>query len=178
MVRIAFILLILIGVFHLWRSIFLLSLQLFNGKIVNLYYWESGYEITYILSYFITLSLFLPVVWILGTLIWTSSFNLTKDFINLFLPENKLLKKFKPQLEIIKATYGSPQKFIDITAIIKQMIVNNTLSIKASNQLAGDPHEGVVKKLIIDYKYEDQPKTAEIREGLRIVIPENQPINQ
>jgi hypothetical protein len=168
----------LIGVFHLWKLIFFVCLQIINGNIVNLYYWESGFEIAYILSYIITLSLILPFIWILGTLIWTSSFNLTKDFINLFLPENKLLKKFKPQLEIIKATYESPQKSIDITAIVKQMVVNNTLSIKASNQLAGDPHVGVGKKLIIDYKYEDQPKTVEVIEGSKIVIPENQPINQ
>ncbi len=171
MVRIGILILVTTIVFRLWKELFFLGLQISNGEIINLYYWESGFEIDYFIVYIVTLCLILPLAWILGTFIWTSSWNCTKDFVNLFLPKNKLLIKYKPKLEIIKASYETPEKGYDITSIVKQMIVNDTLTIVSSNQLAGDPHYGVVKKLIIDYKYDDKLHKIEAAEGTKLILP-------
>jgi len=55
-------------------------------------------------------------------------------------------------LEIIKAIYGTVNKFIDVTTKLNEQVKNNKLSIKASNNIAGDPDVGVPKRLTINYK--------------------------
>jgi hypothetical protein len=139
---------------------------------VNQYYWEKGKELRHILSYFVTSAFCLPIAWIFITLIWTSSFNLTKDFINLFLPKNKILLKQAPLLEISNATYGTTNKKIDVTQTLRQMIHDNKLTVTASNEIAGDPEWGVVKDLVINYKIGNTVKKITINEGINVTLPE------
>jgi len=57
-----------------------------------------------------------------------------------------------PELALFKCLYGTDQKYVDVTNIIKDRFVrNNKLHLddgyKFFNQLFGDPHEGVAKCL-------------------------------
>jgi len=77
---------------------------------------------------------------------------------------------FSP-LEIIKATYGSSNKFIDVTSKLNDEIKDNRLLIEASNKIAGDPCVGLVKKLIIRYKIDNNIYEAEYKENEMVKLP-------
>ena len=76
------------------------------------------------------------------------------------------------KLLIIEAKYGAKDSFFDVKNIISKMIINDTLSICASNELAGDPINGVPKKLYIEYKFEGDKnsKYIEVNESETISI--------
>lgn len=127
--------------------------------------WENGKEFQHILAYFVSSSIGLSVAWMLCSFLWTSSWNLTKEFINLFLPKNKIMTKQALLLEITNAVYGSSLKQIDVTQTLRRMVANNTLTIKASNDIAGDPDYGVAKALTINYRIGQKVKEIVINEG-------------
>ncbi|MGE7774247.1 PIN-like domain-containing protein [Chitinophaga sp. NPDC101104] len=76
-------------------------------------------------------------------------------------------------LEILHATYGTSEtdKQIDVTSKLKDLISNNKLTIKSSNEIAGDPHYGVLKDLSITYRIGDQEFHISIPEGATETIP-------
>ena len=76
-----------------------------------------------------------------------------------------IFKKLK-EFELLSAVYGTEQKFIDVTEKLKQKIKNNRLTIKADNNIDGDPHVGKKKKLTIDF--------ISFGQTYRIEIPENE----
>ncbi len=59
----------------------------------------------------------------------------------------------RSDLKIIKATYGTDTKKIDITNELNNAIVDNKLSILINNNIAGDPHRHQLKKAIVKYTY-------------------------
>ncbi len=71
-------------------------------------------------------------------------------------------------LTIQKARYGKGDQWVDVTEKVAAAISNNTLTLTASNDLAGDPAPGVVKQLEITYQLGDQSRT--------VVVPENESI--
>ncbi len=77
-------------------------------------------------------------------------------------------------LEIISAKYGTPQtdKLTDVTELLVTKIVNNRLTITASNDLAGDPDPGIVKSLTILYRIGQRQMQATIMEGVTHTIPD------
>jgi Domain of unknown function (DUF3395) len=105
------------------------------------------------------------------TTVWTYSFNTAIDLINLVLPKRILLRKKQAVLEILKAIYGIESKEVDVTTILRNMLLNNSLTVTASNQLAGDPNPGIVKKLSIIYKYGNKEQQTEITEGEQVTLP-------
>jgi HEAT repeat protein len=82
------------------------------------------------------------------------------------------LGKLKPAPEervakvvvIVKAEYGANDKWADVTDRLAAAIHNNTLSITAGNDLAGDPAPGVVKRLRVTYRLGDKESTVEVPE--------------
>jgi len=68
-------------------------------------------------------------------------------------------------LAITKAEYGARDKWVDVTDKLADAVSNNGLSVEASNGLAGDPINGVVKKLRVIYMLGGEEATAEIPEG-------------
>jgi hypothetical protein len=64
------------------------------------------------------------------------------------------------------------RKSVDVTQVLKKMIANNKLVVRASNALAGDPDPGVVKTLKISYRIGRKTRSVTIREGEEISIPE------
>lgn len=132
-----------------------------NGEL-----WEKGKEIQHIIAYFITTVLVLSVLWTLSTIVWTSSFKYAFDFFNLLLPGRpfKYKLKIKSKLDILSAIYGSDTNTIDITEVLRQMVNDEKLRIIANNELGGDPHPNVKKKLKVTYKKGAYPKTVEVIE--------------
>ena len=117
-----------------------------------------------------------------------------KSFINGFLSfANLLLKKityviyimplkflFRPilnslieegKLEILEAKYGANGHFIDITSKLQDQIKNNRLEIPLSNQIAGDPINGIVKKGEITYKFNRKKFNISFNENDLISLP-------
>lgn len=157
--------------------VYSLTLLLIKGNLIyGTEYWESGKEIQHVLAYLVTAALTLPLFWIIGTTIWTSSFEHTLELINLILPKSLKIQtdKFKndTSLDIISAIYKTDDDhFTNVTEQIKRMVSNNKLEVTASNDLGGDPHKGFHKNLVINYRINGIEKTEIIPEYRTGVIP-------
>ena len=68
------------------------------------------------------------------------------------------------EITILKVTYGSPEKFVDVTEKA-QKIFSERRELKSSNRLGGDPCYGVQKVMTIEYYINGDLKTSEIKEG-------------
>lgn len=171
--RTAIIIIILAVLYGLTNLIYFIFLLFLKGNVHDTNaYWENGKEFQHILAYFTSYSIGLSIAWIICSFIWTSSWNFAKEFINLFLPKNKILLRQAPVLEITNATYGSQQKQIDVTQTLRQMIANDKLTIKASNDIWGDPHFGAAKSLVINYRLGQKTRQTVILEGVTHTIPD------
>lgn len=87
--------------------------------------------------------------------------------------DKEVTKKEKPkdELIILQAKYGSPVKNIDVTNKLNELVSQSKLITIASNDLAGDPHKGIVKSLNIKYKHNDLIITKEFRENEQVELP-------
>jgi len=78
------------------------------------------------------------------------------------------------KLEIQRAVYGvleNPQQCVDVTAQLAGMVQDNTLSVEASNRIAGDPAYGIVKKMRVDYTLDGVPQSQTVNENEILEIP-------
>jgi len=126
----------------------------------------------HVLFYFLVLILVPISLWVICATVWTSSFNTAIDLINFILPVKTRISKQKGVLEIKKAVYAAPNGEIDVTSILRKMVSDNSLTVTANNQLAGDPQYGVTKTLTIIYKYGNKAFEAKLTEGENRTIPE------
>ncbi len=86
----------------------------------------------------------------------------------------RVSKKFKirnRKFRIIKATYGTPGNLIDITRELNDAVIDNKLKIVLSNNIAGDPQVGTVKKGWITYRYNGKEFNREFTENGVIDLP-------
>jgi hypothetical protein len=74
-------------------------------------------------------------------------------------------------LHIISAKYGAGNTWRDVSKQLTEKIRDNSLSIVASNDIAGDPFFGVVKSLRVDYVLDGERRTAQAQEGQWLHIP-------
>jgi len=75
------------------------------------------------------------------------------------------------ELEIIKATYGTRNKEIDITRKLIEKIKSNEIRVKVSNEIDHDPDKGVRKVLKIKYKYKGIEFNKIFNEGDILDLP-------
>lgn len=75
-------------------------------------------------------------------------------------------------LHIIKAKYGAFFGWVDVTAQLREKVVNNTISISAGNHIAGDPARLRRKHLIVEYIYDGEKNTIKVPEGAVLTIPQ------
>ena len=77
------------------------------------------------------------------------------------------------RLLIRKAVYGdlANGKFADVTEDVADQVRKNRLSVKADNQF-GDPANGVVKKLRVDYSYDGVPSSKTVTENQTLTLPD------
>ena len=75
------------------------------------------------------------------------------------------------ELRIISAKYGAHDTWIDVKEQVKEQIDSNTLEIRVSNAIAGDPLFDAEKTLNLEYTLDGKRITAAFREGLTVRIP-------
>ena len=86
--------------------------------------------------------------------------------------EEKLaVERDRIRLVILEASYFTPNRSVDVTNALNNLISNDRLFTYASNNLAGDPEYGVKKRLRIKYKYRGEFHIKEYNEGDQIQIP-------
>jgi hypothetical protein len=82
------------------------------------------------------------------------------------------------KLEITHAVYGVLEQelpdMVDVTGLLAAQVQDNALTVQATNALAGDPAQNVVKQMRVTYTYGDKQysKTVNENETLRIPDPE------
>ena len=67
-------------------------------------------------------------------------------------------------LVITKAEYGAQETWVDVTDKLAEAVTGNGISVTSSNGLAGDPINGVVKELRVEYTLGGEKKTAVVPE--------------
>jgi hypothetical protein len=79
------------------------------------------------------------------------------------------------KLVIVKAIYGDLPEGAktDVTEKVAAKAVGDTLSIKASNDLFGDPADGVQKKLKVDYTFDGKQKSKTVDEDETLTISDS-----
>ena len=75
------------------------------------------------------------------------------------------------QLKIIEASYYTDKGSYDPTEKLQSLIKNNVLKTFANNELVGDPHPGVPKKLRLKYSFDNVVYVKEYNEGDPIHLP-------
>ncbi|MFI5378745.1 MAG: DNAJC11 domain-containing protein [Tepidisphaerales bacterium] len=76
------------------------------------------------------------------------------------------------KLVIVKAVYGDlpDGAKTDVTEKVKEMVKDNALSVETTNDNFGDPAEGVVKKLKVDYTFDGKEKSKTVDENETLTI--------
>lgn len=79
------------------------------------------------------------------------------------------------EVEIVKAEYGvvtlTASRMIDVTEKLNTLVNNNSLSVTVDNGLAGDPANGTVKAMLVEYSYGDQIYTLRVSEHEKLELP-------
>ena len=80
--------------------------------------------------------------------------------------------KEPPKLVIIKATYGdlANNQTSDVTEKVKGMVKPEGFSVAATNDNFGDPAEGTVKQLKVEYTLDGQKKEQTVSENETLTI--------
>lgn len=73
--------------------------------------------------------------------------------------------------EVLHAIYGTDDRNKDVTLKLNNMIYEGRLDTKASNEIDGDPHIGVIKYLKIKYRYQNRENEKEFKEGDTVSLP-------
>ena len=123
----------------------------------------------------ITLSLVIGTLYGVGIIWIPRDYPIFKEEVEKIAASKPMPQKPEPapidNLEIINGRYGAQDKWVDVTKIVKEKIEDNTLSVHAGNNLAGDPIEGEPKELIILYKADGIVKLTSAKEGKTLSIP-------
>ncbi|MFC1763869.1 DNAJC11 domain-containing protein [Planctomycetota bacterium] len=72
------------------------------------------------------------------------------------------------KLVILQARYGCGHEWVDVTQVVTQAVDGNSLSIFATNDLAGDPCPGKVKSLVVHYIYKGKQQTLQSQGHLQL----------
>jgi hypothetical protein len=76
------------------------------------------------------------------------------------------------KLVVTQATYGDlpDGAKTDVTGKVADKVNDDSLSIDASNDNFGDPADGIVKKLTVDYTFDGKEKSKSVNEGETLTI--------
>lgn len=142
-----------VGLFVYKGSEFVYGISLIISKgDANKFLWERGKELAHIISYIIAFGVGLFILWLEAIIIWTGSIRVIRNAFSSHVNiNNEDDNKFK--LIIEKALYKTNNSSFDVTSQLQNMVSNQSLTITASNKLAGDPDPGVTKVLEILYKF-------------------------
>lgn len=87
----------------------------------------------------------------------------------------KMLGNPPAKLEIVKAEYGvvtlTQSKMVDVADKLNSLIKDNSLSVTAGNDLAGDPAGGTAKALLVEYSYDGKAYSVKVSEPQTLKLP-------
>jgi len=115
---------------------------------------------------------FTIMAWLVGFLL--SSFMFYHSNKRLTKTKNRLFVKIENliSLQIMDAKYGAREKFLDVTKILNNLVIDGKLDVKITNETMGeDPIPKVEKHLKIKYFYNNKVNSYECAEGERLVLP-------
>ena len=75
------------------------------------------------------------------------------------------------RFKLLSAYYGTNKHSINVYNKIAPMINKNGLRVTSSNNIAGDPHKGIIKKLVISYISYGVDHKVEVPENESITLP-------
>ena len=75
-------------------------------------------------------------------------------------------------LQIVRGYYGLNNRTNDVTRRLRDMVRNDTLVVRVTNQnMGGDPAKGADKVLTVVYRYRGRERTSTVKEGNVLRIP-------
>ena len=92
--------------------------------------------------------------------------------MGVFAASTRAAEPLVGKLVIVKAVYGDlpdGQK-TDVTEKVADRVFDDALSVEATNSNFGDPAEGVVKKLKVDYTFDGKEKSKTVDENETLTI--------
>lgn len=99
--------------------------------------------------------------------------NLTRDGQPAWQPA---ARKSAHRLEIVEAVYGvldsGIQDCVDVTGQVRQLVKEGALTVTASNALAGDPAQNIVKQMRVEYVYNGTAGVKVVDENATLKLPE------
>ena len=81
------------------------------------------------------------------------------------------------QLQIVSASYGANDRFIDVRQRMEARIQNNRLDLQVNNSSMGGDPIGQAKTLQLRYRWDNRDYDVTVRENQRISIPTEQQIS-
>lgn len=86
--------------------------------------------------------------------------------------DNLFKAKYQSGLKVVSALYGKNDTYIDITERLNQLVENDKLNVKVTNELAGkDPLQNVKKELKLIYSIGSKIETVVVDETQDLIIP-------
>jgi hypothetical protein len=145
---------VILWLFVSWSLGKLFDLLLSNYQIVGRLISETFFTIA-------TFKMTVPIVPVLSALI----------LVGFIKRRVRAFQASQRKLRIIKATYGTNTKKIDITNELNNAIVDNKLKIIIDNNIAGDPHRRESKKAVVKYIFNEQQYDIECDEYGVLELP-------
>jgi len=81
------------------------------------------------------------------------------------------IKKRAEALVILQAVYRTDERRIDVTEEVAKKVLDGKLHVRVTNNIAGDPHPGVGKRLFVKYMTWGSTQTVEKLEGELVSFP-------
>jgi flagellar biosynthesis GTPase FlhF len=85
--------------------------------------------------------------------------------------ENRAAERERLRFVIVEAIYGTPERSVNVTNVLNNLIQNGRLVTTASNNLAGDPYPHVKKRLTIKYRNNGEFFIKVYEENAQVVLP-------
>lgn len=152
---------------------YLFALVIFSLFGFTLFLLDVGTPIVIGYLYFLLIMFFDGLLW----------FSQTKKGKSLDAYDSQLVDEIKKELavaeisqrpkklRIVNATYGTDQKYVDVTEQLRRKVINDQLITRVTNEIGGDPHPGIVKQLIIEYEFDSVASKLTFQEGDEISLP-------
>jgi hypothetical protein len=145
-----------------------------NGSTaIDYFFCEEGQALAHILAYLFTSVVAIPMFIIVVVTSWSFSTIPARKFINWLFDREIVAPIPVKGLRIISANYGSNTSNEDVSNVLRERIVNNTLNIAVNNDLVGkELHAMAVKRLIVEYTFgSPEVKRIIIQENDSLILP-------
>jgi hypothetical protein len=84
-----------------------------------------------------------------------------------------------PRLQILSASYGAQDRFVDVRQLLQSRVQNDRLDLKVTNaSMGGDPLRDASKTLRINYQWAGRTYEIVARENQRVSIPTQQQLSE